>query len=80
VTRIQLGGTKYVEGCIVALDSSEILPIFGIVLEILLVKENNPYFVCEVVTTQEFSNHLHAFVIKEIYHLQSHFIPYLRTI
>ena len=39
VTWIQLQGTKYVEGCVVVLDSSEILPIFGVIINVL--KEEN---------------------------------------
>ena len=42
-------GTKYVEGSVVVLDSSEVLPTFGII-NIL----DEPYLVCEVLHTEEF--------------------------
>ena len=64
VTWIQLQGTKYIEGCVVVLDISEILPIFGIIIDIILITANQPYLVCEVLYTKEFSAHLHSFVVK----------------
>ena len=51
VTWIQLQGTKYAEGCVVVLDSSEVLPIFGIITNVLLIKPDEPYFVCELLQT-----------------------------
>ena len=30
-------GTKYVEGCVVVLDSSEVLPTFGVIINVLLI-------------------------------------------
>ena len=66
MTWITIGGTKYVEGCVVALDSSEVLLIFGIIIDILLIKEDEPYFVCEVMTTEEYSDHLHSYVLKRV--------------
>ena len=64
VTWIQLQGTKYVEGCVVVLDSSEILPIFGVIINILLIKPDEPYFVCELLQTEEFSTHFHSFIMQ----------------
>lgn len=55
---------KYVEGCVVVLDSSEALPIFGIIINILLIKSDEQYFVCEVLDTEKFSSHFHSFVAK----------------
>ena len=63
VAWIQLQGTKYIEGSVVVLDTSEILPIFGIIFNILLIKADQPYLVCEVLHTEEFSAHLHSFII-----------------
>ena len=45
IHRVQLLGVKYVKGCVVALDASEVLPIFGLIINILLVKPDMPYFV-----------------------------------
>ena len=55
VTWIQLQGTKYVEGCVVVLDSSEVLPTFGLIINVLLIKPDKPYFACELLQTKEFS-------------------------
>lgn len=64
VTWVQIQGTKYVEGCIVVLDSSDILPIFGMIINILLIESDEPYFVCEVLDTEEFSSHFHSFIVQ----------------
>ena len=64
VTWIQLQGTKYVEGCVV-LDSSELLPIFGVmIINVLLIKPDEPYFVCELLQTKEYSTHFHSFIMQ----------------
>ena len=64
VTWIQLQGTKYMEGCAVVLDSSEILPTFGVIINVLLIKPDEPYFVCELLQTEEFSIHFHSFIVQ----------------
>ena len=46
--------TKHVEGSIVVLDSSEVLPTFGIIINVLLITLDEPYLVCEVLHTEEF--------------------------
>ena len=40
------------------------IPIFGIIVDIVLITADQPYLVCEVLHTEEFSTHLHSFVIK----------------
>ena len=62
VTWIQIQETKFVEGYVV-LDSTEILPIFGMIINILLINSDKPYFVCEVLETEEFSSNFHSFVV-----------------
>ena len=64
VTWIQVQGTKYVEGSVVVLDSSEVLPTFGIIINIVLITLDEPYLVCEVLHTEEFFAHLHAFIVQ----------------
>ena len=54
ITWIQIQGTKYVEGSIVVRNSPEVLPTFGIIINILLITLDEPYLVCEVLRTQEF--------------------------
>ena len=64
VTWIQIQGTKYVEGCVAVLDSSEILPKFGVIINVLLIKSDKPCLVCELLKTQEFSTHFHSYVVQ----------------
>ena len=64
VTWIQIQGTKYVEGCITVLDSSEVLPKFGVIINVLLIKPDEPCLVCELLKTQEFSTHFHSYVVQ----------------
>ena len=52
------------EGSVVVLDTSEILPVFGIIINILLIKPDEPYFVCELLHTEEFSAHFHCYIVK----------------
>ena len=61
VTWIELQGTKYVEGSVVVLDTSEILRI---ILNILLIKSSEPRFVCELLHTEEFSGHFYCYIVK----------------
>ena len=42
------------EGCIVVLDASEILSVFGVIINILLIKPDEPYFVCELLEIEDF--------------------------
>ena len=63
-TWIQLQGTRYVERCVIVLDSSEVLPTFGVIINVLLIKPDEPYFVCELLQTEEFSTHFHSFVVQ----------------
>ena len=49
------------EGSVVVLDSLEVLPTFGIIINILLITLDEPYLVCEVLHTEEY---LHAFIVQ----------------
>ena len=83
VTWIQIQGTKYVEGYVVVLDSTKILPIFGMIINILLINSDEPYFVCEVLETEEFSSHFHSFVVQRDSILQAKQpdrLPHIRTV
>ena len=42
------------EGSIVVLDISKILPVFGIIINILLIKLDEPYFVCNYYIPRNF--------------------------
>ena len=56
-------GTKYCEDSVVVL-SSDVFPTFGRIVDIIVVDVDNPLFVCEVLETEEFISHVHAFVVK----------------
>ena len=44
---------------------NSILPwSFGMIINILLIKPDEPYFVCELLETKEFSSHLHSFILQ----------------
>ena len=43
--------------------ASDTLPIFGQILNILMLDVNIPYFVCEIFHTQDFDTHLHAYTV-----------------
>lgn len=58
-------GTRYHEGSVVVL-SSDILPTFGRIIDIVVVNVDNPLFVCEVFETEEFASHMHAYVVKTL--------------
>lgn len=60
---MQVHGTKYQEGSIVTL-SSNTLPLFGRIINILVIDVDIVYFVCEMLETEEFNSHLHAFVVS----------------
>ena len=71
--------TKYVEGCVFVLDSSEVLPIFGVIINILLIKSDEPYFVCELLQTEYTSTVLSSkktnqfpYIVFSINHMNDH--------
>ena len=55
---------NYVEGCVVVLDSLEVLLKFGVIINVLLIKPDEPCLVCELLKTQEFSTHFHSYVVQ----------------
>ena len=59
---ITIQGTTYAVGSVVAL-ASDTIPVFGKILDILMVDVDDPYFVCEIFHTEDFDNHLHAYVV-----------------
>lgn len=55
-------GTTYIVGSVIAL-ASDALPIFGEILNILMIDVDDPYFVCEIFHTEDYDTHLHAYVV-----------------
>lgn len=61
---ITIHGTTYTIGSVVVLACvSTDQPVFGQIINILIVDVNNTYFVCEVFHTEDFDTHLHAYVV-----------------
>lgn len=60
---IQIAGTTYRPNGVLVIKS-ELMPAFGVIIQIVKV-ENTCIFVCKEFTTLCFSNHFHAFEIKE---------------
>lgn len=60
---MQIRGTTYCEGSVVTLTSS-ILPTFRRIIDILIADVDTPLLVCEILQTEEFRAHLHAFVVR----------------
>ena len=63
---VQVHGTKYQEGSVVTLSSNNIFPLFGRIIDILVIDVDIVYFICEVLETDEFNAHLHAFVVSTL--------------
>lgn len=60
---MSIHGTKYQEGSIITL-ASNVHPSFGRIIDILVVNVDTVYFVTEMLETEEFCTHLHAFVVS----------------
>ena len=59
---IEISGTRYVCGSIVLL-SSDFLPIFGFVTDIIVLDVENYYLVCEVLETVCFNSNYHSYEV-----------------
>lgn len=63
---IQINGIRYSKGCVVVLTTDDVLPVFGLILEVLLTGEINTHmFICEVLETIEFVDHNHAYKVSK---------------
>ena len=59
---VNICGTVYKPGNIVVV-SSDLLPIFGNILDIIVYDITQCYFVCELLITNGFSHHYHAYEV-----------------
>ena len=57
---VKIGGTVYKPDNIVAI-SSDLLPVFGKIIDVLIVSVTDCYFVCELLVTDSFNSHNHAY-------------------
>ena len=63
VSWIEICGIKYAKENIVILESN-LLPLFGIIIDILCIN-NHFYFVCCTLHTECFSSHFHAYEVSK---------------
>ena len=61
---VKIGGTVYKEDNIVAV-SSDLLPVFGKILTIVMIDVTQCYFVCELLITDCFNSHYHAYEVSK---------------
>ena len=62
---MEIKGTKYSQGGVTVLEA-DIIPTFGLIIDLLVVDVDICLFVCEVLVVECFEEHLHAFkVFKE---------------
>lgn len=61
---VKIGGTVYKRDNIVAV-SSNLLPVFGNILDILIVDVSQCYFVCELLATESFNTHYHSYEVRK---------------
>ena len=60
---VTIKGTTYKPLNIVVVGSS-LLPVFGRIISILIEQVTKCYFVCEVLTTETFNPHFHAYEVQ----------------
>ena len=63
VAWIKVRGAIYRSGAIVVL-SVDFLPIFGLITDIIIIDVNNSFFVGEVLHTECFNSHYHAYKVS----------------
>ena len=61
----QLEGVRYSTSCIVVLSTDSLNPIFGQIIDILLINIKQCLLVCEVLETEGFDEHYHAYVVTK---------------
>ena len=61
---VKIGGTVYKPDNTVAI-SSDLLPVFGKIIDVLIVSVTDCYFVCELLVTASFNSHYHAYETRQ---------------
>ena len=61
---VEINGIRYSNGCVVVLNTSAVIPIFGCVIDVLLTDVDNCLFVCEELQSEEFVEHFHAYKVN----------------
>ena len=61
---VKINGTVYKPDNIVAVYNN-LMPVFGRIIDIIVVSITDCYFVCEIFTTVTFNTHYHAYEVQE---------------
>lgn len=61
---VQIKGTRYSKGSVTVIEA-DIIPTFGLIIDLLMVDVDVCLFVCEVLTSEYFEEHLHAFKVSK---------------
>ncbi len=62
---MEVNGIVYKPGGIVVLKI-DLVPTFGIIVDILVLDVDNYFLVCEIVSTECFNSHFHAYELEKI--------------
>lgn len=60
-----MNGIVYKPDGVVVLDK-DLVPTFGIIADLLVVDVDNYYLVCEVLSTECFNSHFHAYEVEKV--------------
>lgn len=59
----EIDGVRYSKGSVVVLSTKEVLPTFGHIIDIILTDVDVCTFVCEVLHSEGFVEHFHAYEV-----------------
>lgn len=68
---MEVNGTVYKPNGIVVLDV-DLVPTFGIIVDLLVMDVDNCHLVCEILSTECFNSHFHAYEVHHV--VNPHFI------
>ena len=61
---VETKGTKYSKGSVIVIEA-DVVPKFGLIIDLIIVDVDVCLFICEVFTTEHFEEHLHAFQVSK---------------
>ena len=69
LTWVQINGIVYKTGGAVVLRMN-LTPVFGIIIDVIVMDVNDYYIVCEEMVTEHFDHHYHSVASKVLHNLQ----------
>lgn len=61
---VEVNGTLYKHGMVAVLDV-DLIPVFGVICDILVFNTDVYHFVCEILFTECFSHHFHSYQTRK---------------